>query len=131
MRMTIGKKLFIGSGAMLLRLLAMAVSCLASVGRLGSELGAAEKLTARKIYLYSEMTADVNMVRANMRGIILFTVMGDSAGVQQNIESLDAQIASLIRDAGEVTPLNTTARGRELAASFEVQLPKLSTEPRD
>jgi hypothetical protein len=33
--MTIGKKLFIGSGAMLLMLLAMAVSCLVSIGRLG------------------------------------------------------------------------------------------------
>jgi methyl-accepting chemotaxis protein/methyl-accepting chemotaxis protein-1 (serine sensor receptor) len=129
--MTIGKKLFIGSGAMLLMLLAMAVSCLVSIGRLGSELEATGKLTARKIYLYSEMTADVNMVRANMRGIILFTVMGDGAGVQQNIESLDAQIASLIKDAREATPLNTTARGRELVASFEAQLPRLSQLSRE
>jgi methyl-accepting chemotaxis protein len=124
--MTIGKKLFIGSGAMLLRLLAMAVSCLVSIGRLGSELDAAEKLTGRKLYLYGEMMTEVNMAQANMRGIILFTLMGDSAGVQQNVESLDAQIATMFKDAREVTPLNTTARGRELAASFGAQLRKLS-----
>ena len=126
MRMTIGKKLFIGSGAMLLRLLAMAVSCLVSIGRLGSELDAAEKLTGRKLYLYGEMMTEVNMAQANMRGIILFTLMGDSAGVQQNVESLDAQIATMFKDAREVTPLNTTARGRELAAAFGAQLRKLS-----
>jgi hypothetical protein len=129
--MTIGKKLFIGSGAMLLRLLAMAVSCLVSIGRLGSELDAAEKLTGRKLYLYGEMMTEVNMAQANMRGIILFTLMGDSAGVQQNVESLDAQIATMFKDAREVTPLNTTARGRELAASFGAQLRKLSQLSRE
>jgi methyl-accepting chemotaxis protein len=130
-RMTIGKKLFIGSGAMLLMLLAMAVSCLVSVGRLGSELDAAEKLSGRKLYLYGEMMAEVNMAQADMRGIILFTLMGDGAGVQQNVESLDAQIATMFKDAREVTPLNITARGRELAASFEAQLPKLSQLSRE
>jgi len=124
--MTIGKKLMTISGVMLLMLLAMAASSLLSIGRLGSDLDETGKRTARKIYLYGEMAAAMNMARANLRGIILFTMVHDRAGVQQNIESLDAQIASLTEGIREVTPLNTTARGRELAASFGAQLPKLS-----
>jgi len=125
--MTIGKKLMISVGAMVLMLLAMAGSSLYSIATLGSDLDKTGTETAKKVDLAGQVAADTNMLRAAIRGIVVYTMMDDRAITQQNIEIFDTRVASMTQTIRDIKPLLHSQAGREDAAALEAGLPKVAS----
>ena len=70
--MTIGKKLTIGFSALLLVAVALAGGYLYSVDSLAGELHTATDVTAKKIFLTSELQGQVFRLRGYQRGVMLY-----------------------------------------------------------
>ncbi|HWY49645.1 MAG TPA: methyl-accepting chemotaxis protein [Bryobacteraceae bacterium] len=122
-RMTIGKKLTISFGAMLAVALALAVSSLYSIGKLGGELDTAVDKHWRKAFLIEEIKSNFYKMRSCQRGVMLFSMhnLPDKARVnKEEFESRAAAVEQLLREGSD---LLVTEPGRQNMSFMEGELP--------
>jgi len=126
-QLTVGKKLTLTSGAMLLAAIGLAVSSLYSVGKLGAALDTAVTKTAKKILLAEEMRGDFFKMRTSQRGVMLYSVESVPEKVQtsrQEFETLFAGVAQLLRD---IKPLLATEEDRRTLSVMESEVPNVKS----
>ncbi len=124
---TIGKKLAVTSGAMLLAAIGLAVSSLYSIGKLGEELDTAVTKTAKKILLAEELRGDFFKMRTSQRGVMLYSVESVPEKVQrsrQEFETLHANAEQLMRD---LKPLLVTEQAKRAVSVLQSELRNVSS----
>ncbi len=123
--MTIGRKLGLSFAAMLLVAVGLAGGYWRSVGSLGKELTTASTGTGLKLELAAKTRANVNMLRAYQRGVVLSALLDDATlkGDRQKFEQMSGALAELIETQ---RPLQTTPNGRQLVDTMSTGLSKWS-----
>jgi methyl-accepting chemotaxis protein len=129
--MAIGKKLILGFGALLVVALVLAVANLYSASSLGGEIRRANEVTARKIFLISEIQGQLYRMRTSVRGIMLFSLMSDPERVRGAKADFDSRAASVENLIGQLSPLVATERGKNDIASMVSGLPSYRTHAED
>ncbi|HYL75711.1 MAG TPA: methyl-accepting chemotaxis protein [Bryobacteraceae bacterium] len=124
--MTIGRKLGFSFGAILLVAFGLAGAYWRSVGSLGKELTTVSLGTGLKLELAAKTRANVNMLRAYQRGVVLSALLDDETlkGDKQKFEHMSATVAELIEAQ---RPMQTTPTGRQLVETMTAGQAKWST----
>jgi methyl-accepting chemotaxis protein len=113
LQMTIGKKLMLAFGAMLMLTLGLAYSSLSSVSSLGKELDLGANVTGKKLDLAGQLRARIGDMRAAQRGVVIYAMMKDSALTQENKDHFHNYASDTEKLANEIQPLLTTEKGKQ------------------
>jgi methyl-accepting chemotaxis protein len=112
LRMTIGKKLTVGLGALLALLLVLSYSSLSAIESLGTLLDTGLNKTAKKLELAGEIATSAAYLRTGQRGVILYSALKEPHMVDASktvFASHSSRIGSL---AAEIEPLLVSETGR-------------------
>jgi methyl-accepting chemotaxis protein/methyl-accepting chemotaxis protein-1 (serine sensor receptor) len=123
-QMTIGKKLMLALGSLLLVALSMGVSCVLSVRSLSGTLQTATDITAKKILLGSEIEAQLFRLRSCQRGVMLFEFYKLPEKIRSNKEEFESRTDNTTGLLTQIKPLLVTEQGKKDLAVLETQLPQ-------
>jgi len=123
--MTVGKKLMLGYGGMLLMAVVLAVAALYSVGSLGAELDQAINVTGKKVALIQEIQSNLFKMRACQRGVMLFAMQSLPEKMQSNKQEFESRAAAIPPILQELKPLLVTETARNAVSSVETEVPSL------
>ena len=124
-QMTIGKKMTLGFAALLLVAMALAGGYLYSVQSLAGALATATNITAKKIFIASELEGQLFRMRSCQRGVMLFALHNLPEKVQSNKQEFETRAAGVAELLGQIKPLLVTEQGRKDVAFMEGELPNL------
>jgi methyl-accepting chemotaxis protein/methyl-accepting chemotaxis protein-1 (serine sensor receptor) len=119
--MTIGKKLTLCFGALLLLVLGLAYASLSSVGTLSAALDTAVNQTAKKTELAGQVLIAISDMRAGQRGLILFSSLKDTSKVEMAREGFRAAATRIDNLMAEIRPLLVTEAGRRAVETIHAQ----------
>ena len=117
--MSIGKKLTLSAGAMLIAVLGIVLSSLYSLESVGSELDRATGEIARKLALTGNIKAAANGMRTGQRGILLNALEKDTRGLQNTRKDYSARHQKVTDLMWQLRPLLVTGQGRAAADALE------------
>ena len=121
-RVTIGKLLALSFGGLLAMVLVLGYASLSSIGTLSAQLDAAVNGTVAKVEIAGQIAADASDMRVGQRGVVMYSLLKDAAGVEQSKEMFQSAAGDLRKHIEEVRPLLVTQGGREGVARIEAQL---------
>jgi methyl-accepting chemotaxis protein/methyl-accepting chemotaxis protein-1 (serine sensor receptor) len=121
-KMTIGKKLMLSVGAMLLMLLALAGASLYSIARLDSEMDKMGNRTAKKLDLAGSIGVIASQMLSFERGVLVRFAMKDSARAEGYHNSFNEQAKHIEEQIAEMRPLVSTERGRKDLDALKEQI---------
>ncbi len=121
--MTIGKKLTIGFAAVLFVALALAGGYLYSVRSLSGALNTATDVTAKKIFLASEVEGQLFRMRSCQRGVMLFMLEKLPEKAKSNKEEFETRAAGVEQLVAQIKPLLSLEESRRDIAALETELP--------
>ena len=125
-QMTIGKRLMIGFGAVLAVALGLAGSGIYWVGSLGHHLDMAVNSTTKKVFLLTELQADIHRLRTCQRGVMLFAMHNVPDKVRANKEEFEQKVSASEQLLRDVKPLLVSDDARRLIAEMEPDLVTLN-----
>ena len=121
---TIGKKLFLCTGTLVLFTFALGISSLLSINSLSAHLENVAESTMKKQSLAQSLATDVAGIAGATRGIILRSVVKDDAGQEESVQEfsvLTQRVASQIETLGsmKITP-ETQQNLKEMKEALDV-----------
>jgi methyl-accepting chemotaxis protein/methyl-accepting chemotaxis protein-1 (serine sensor receptor) len=119
MSFTIGKKLFLGVGALVIFTFALGVTALMSISSIGDRLHTIVDVTAKKQSLANGMYRDSAELTSDIRGILLRGMMKDTATIRSNQAQFAASADSLQSSIQTITPLLSRPEAKQ--AVLEIQ----------
>jgi methyl-accepting chemotaxis protein/methyl-accepting chemotaxis protein-1 (serine sensor receptor) len=120
--MTIGKKLMMGFSALLVVALALAGGYLYSVRSLAGSLQTATDLTAKKIFMSSELEGQLFRLRSYQRGVMLFSLEKLPDRARSSKEEFETRVAGAEAIRKELDPLLLLPNARKDIAAIETEL---------
>ena len=121
-QMTIGKKLMLAVGGMIVLLLGLAYSALSSIGGLTALLDIAVNKTARKIELVGDLEVAVERLRTAQRGVILYSMLKNTAVVEKSKDLFKSETEQVQRLVAEIRPMLVTDDGRRAIDIIQAQV---------
>jgi len=121
-QMTIGKKLMMCFGGVLVLVMGLAYSSLSSVGALGKALDQAVNKTAKKTEMIGQVQTAVSDMRAGQRGLILFSMLKDPAKTKMASDTFRAASAKIEKLLADIRPMLMTDEGRQSVNTIQTQL---------
>lgn len=125
--MTIGKKLMLAFGAMLAFMLILAYSDLSSISSLGNLLEAEIGKTAKQAEIANALTVYAYQMRSTQRGVVLYSLLKDQSGVEQNQDAFRAGSERLEKAISDLRPIlrKPAARGAvdAIQTDFDAWMP--------
>jgi methyl-accepting chemotaxis protein len=118
-QMTIGKKLFGSFGACLLLTLIVGGTAIWLISSLGASMNKVANVTARKLYLASEIDGVVSDFLSEERGMLLRTLTKEPALVAQYNQDFQDSTSEMKRDLDALGPLIETESGRKIFSTIE------------
>lgn len=126
-QMTIGKKLLISVGSLLVMTLALGLASLYSIYQLADRLDIATQKTARRMKLAGMIDAAGSDMLAGQRGMIAYCFGKNKAGIESSAELFDTGADIWQKAIDEFQPLIITAEGRELTNRLQDQVQQWRT----
>ena len=121
-RMTIGKKLMVSFGALVVLTLVLGFTSMSSITGLGSLLDTAVNKTSRKLDLAGRIRASVYSMRWSARGIVLSVALKDDEDHRKAVEAFRKSATEVRANLAEIRPMLVTAEGRTAADHIETGL---------
>jgi methyl-accepting chemotaxis protein/methyl-accepting chemotaxis protein-1 (serine sensor receptor) len=121
-KMTIGGKLLISVGSLLLMTIALGVAYLTSINQMTDKLDSSIRKTARRTKLAGDMDGADSDMLAGQRGIILYTYGKNKEGVESSKAMLDAGANEWQKAMDEFRPLIATEEGRQICNRLQDSL---------
>ena len=115
MKLTIGKKLGLGFGAMFAMVLGLSYSSERAISGLGARLTETANKTARKVELAAQIQWAVAEMRAAARSTVLSAVLKENAELKKAREAFQAEVNKIERILDEMQPLLVLERGKRAA----------------
>jgi len=125
--MTIGKRLMISYGIMLIAAVGLAGSAIYWIERLGHEFDQTVTATGKKVTLIEEIQACLFRMRSCQRGVMLFAMHNLPDKVRSNKEEFESRASTVEQSLRELKPMLVTDEGRRLEAGMETELPTFKT----
>ena len=120
--MTIGKKLLLSVGAILLMTMLLGVSSLISIGKLSAGLENSTRKTAQQAILVGLIDAAGSDMLAGQRGVILYTLTKVPAGVDQSKALIRQAEGRWQESIDQIRPLLITDDSRRIVDQMQEQL---------
>jgi methyl-accepting chemotaxis protein/methyl-accepting chemotaxis protein-1 (serine sensor receptor) len=117
--MTIGKKLILSFGAMLMVTLGLAYSTLSSIAAISGQLETAVNATAQKVEIVHEIDKAASAMRVGQRGLILFSVLKQPDRAEQGRQQFLAATRRTNELLSELRRLLISEESRRDAATIE------------
>jgi methyl-accepting chemotaxis protein/methyl-accepting chemotaxis protein-1 (serine sensor receptor) len=111
--MTIGKKLMLSIGAMLLALLALAAASLYSISTLGDELNKTASQTSRKLDTFGAMATNASEMLSFERGVLVRLSMKDLPKAEGYHTSFGDRAKLILDEINEMRPMLVTEQGNK------------------
>jgi methyl-accepting chemotaxis protein len=111
--MTIGKKLMLSVGAMLLTLLALAGSSLYSISGMDTELDNAANKAAKKLDLAGAMAINASELLSSERGVLVRLGMKDMPKAEGYHNSFNQRAQSMTEQISQIRPLIYSEKGKK------------------
>ena len=121
--MTIGKKLFLGCGALLACVLGLSYFSLSGMSKMHADLEEMGQKSTAKIELLGDLKSGVAQIRAENRGMILAATVNNQADVAKAHQSGQHIFDQLDGYLKELRPLILTEQGRQLIEEMGTTLP--------
>jgi len=125
MSLTVGKKLFLGVGTLVLFIFCLGVTAVVGMSSIGDHLHAFVDKTAKKQLMAAKIQADGAMLLSSDRGVLMRGYQRDSAGVNRDSE----QFASVAKEMQETTEtlmqMLTTTKTKGVVSGIQQQLAKM------
>jgi methyl-accepting chemotaxis protein len=112
-QMTIGKKLMLSFGAMLVALLAMAGSSLYSISGMDSELDTAANKSGKKLDIAGSLATNVSDLLSFERGVLVRLGMKDISRAEGYHNSFNERAKLITDEINEIRPFISTEQGRK------------------
>jgi methyl-accepting chemotaxis protein len=112
-QMTIGKKLMLSIGAMLLALLALAAASLYSISTLGDELNKTASQTSRKLDTFGAMATNASEMLSFERGVLVRLSMKDLPKAGGYHTSFGDRAKLILDEINEMRPMLVTEQGNK------------------
>ncbi len=122
-QMTLGKRLLIGFGAMLVVAVGLAGSAIYWIRKLGSEFEEAVRVAGKKVALIEETQASLFRMRSCQRGVMLFALHNLPDKARSNREEFESRANTVEQSLRELKPLLVTGEDRRLEGELETGLP--------
>jgi methyl-accepting chemotaxis protein len=123
-QMTIGKQLMLAFAAVLLVAAGLGGAYLYSVASLGGELKTAAGATATKLYVASEIEAQLFRLRSCQRGVMLFSLEKLPEKAQSNKDEFETRATSVEALLGQIKQLVHPAKAQSDEAAMETEFPR-------
>jgi methyl-accepting chemotaxis protein len=120
--MTIGKKLAVAYGAMLLIMIGLGWSSLSAISGLSERFDDAANVAARKIVLSDQVNTATSDMLALQRGTLLYFVDKSAERARSEAESFRQKADAASKALAEMRPLLVTEEGRRLVDSLKADL---------
>lgn len=126
--MTIGKKLMFGLGAVWFAAVCLGAGYLYTAADLGGDLRTATDLTAKKLFLASELGGHINKMRSGQRGVLLFSIQKNAEQARQNKQEFETQSAAVEAALSQLKNMIHLEAARKDLEVIETELPNLRSE---
>ena len=121
-RMTIGKKLFISVGAILVLTLSLGLASLNSISSLAGRLDTSTQKTARRLKLAGTIAVAGGEMMAGERGVVVYTFGKSPETVAKSKESVKSAADNWQKALDEFRPLIATQEVRQITDKLQEQL---------
>ena len=120
--MTIGKKLTLATGAIVLAALVLGIAALSTIGRLSDQLVNSTTKTSRRLQLAGVIDAAGGDMLSGQRGMVLYAYAKSPENVETSKALFDQGAARWERAITDFRPLIVTEEGKQLIGQLEEQL---------
>ena len=117
--LTLGVKIAISTGTLVVVLILLAVDGLHSISVLRDSFNGVADNTTRQLILAGKINAAESDMAAAQRGVVLFTYAKDPANATAGKELFRQSVAELRRSLSELRPVLDDERSKEVAADIE------------
>ena len=121
-QMTIGKKLLLSVGAVLLMSVAQGITSLQSTTQLNASLENATSKTARRLILVGLIDAAGSDMLAAQRGIIMYAFAGSAPGLERSKALMNSAAAEWQKSIDQVRPMLVSEDSRQLVNQMQEEL---------
>jgi methyl-accepting chemotaxis protein len=128
--LSIGKKLYIGVGVLVVFTFALGITALLSLVSIGERVHRMVTVTSVRQDLAGQISAEVAELQAIDRGILLRTFMKDTPAVQQFVQRRDVVAEALQKDLSTAEPLTVLAEGKQAVQEMEAMHQSVSDATR-
>jgi len=124
-KLTIGKKLYLGVGALVLFTFGMGISAVLSLSGIGDRTHTIVDKTVYKQGLEHEMDTQSSDLLAGSRGVLVRGYMKDLPTARKYNDQYNAALDAMQSDVNVVTPLLVTATGKQAMAEIQQSIGQL------
>jgi len=121
-RMTIGRKLFISAGALLVLTITLGIASLHSISSLAARLDNATEKTARRLRLAGTISLAGTEMLAGERGVVVYSFGKSPDMVMKSKEGIRSAADEWQKSLDEFRPLISTEEGRQITDRLQDQL---------
>jgi len=119
MKMTVGKKLMLGFGAMFAMVLGLSYSSERAITGLGARLNETANKTTRKVELAGQIQWAVAEMRAASRSTVLSAILKENAELKKARAAFQAEVNTIEQILDEMRPLLVSERGKRAVDGVE------------
>jgi methyl-accepting chemotaxis protein/methyl-accepting chemotaxis protein-1 (serine sensor receptor) len=119
---TIGTKLMVSTGVLLVLIAVLGYSSLSSTSALSAQMDRTVNREAKNVENASQLEIDATELRVGQRGVIMFSMLKDPAKVGKSRELFDSNFASTEKLLKEMRPLVDTDKERQLLDAVQAEL---------
>jgi methyl-accepting chemotaxis protein len=119
MKMTVGKKLMLGFGAMFAMVLGLSYSSERAITGLGARLNETANKTTRKVELAGQIQWAVAEMRAASRSTVLSAILKEDAELKKARAAFQAEVNTIEQILDEMRPLLVSERGKRAVDGVE------------
>lgn len=121
-QMTIGKKLMLCFGGLLVLVFGLAYSSLSAVDTLSDALGTALNQTTKKTELAGQIETSGAYLRNAQRGVILYSILNEPEMVEKNKLLFASHSERIVKLTSEIKPLLTSGSGGDSVEAIQTQI---------
>jgi methyl-accepting chemotaxis protein/methyl-accepting chemotaxis protein-1 (serine sensor receptor) len=125
MSLTVGKKLFLGVGTLVLFIFCLGITAVVGMSIIGDHLHAFVDKTARKQLMAARIQADGAMLISSDRGVLMRGYQKDSAGIRRDSDQFMATAKEMKDTTDALMQMLTTSKTKGVVSGIQNQLAKM------
>jgi methyl-accepting chemotaxis protein/methyl-accepting chemotaxis protein-1 (serine sensor receptor) len=125
---TVGKKLFLGVGTLVVLIVCLGVTAIVSMSHIGDLLHEIVGKTAKKQLLAAKIQTQVATLLSMDRGVLMRGYQGDQAGIHRDSDQFIAAAKEMRETTGTLAALLSNPKAKEAVAVIQQELPRMEED---
>jgi methyl-accepting chemotaxis protein len=116
---TIGKKLFLGTGSLVVSTLALGIAAFAGLSGVGDRVRSIVEVTVRRQTLAHSMDRDISFIMGATKGILMRGLQNDRSGIERNVQDFSTYSDSLQNDINQMRTMDRHSESAQAIRDME------------